>query len=177
MVRHALRIPRTKGARDTTGFVPRSFGFCPRQGILDPDQRQHQGQCNHHTAKDQKPKPRAPGTCGIGRDDPGQRHAGVACKLVQPQRQPALIGPRDVQLRRLGHRPAQPLIDAKEHGGRDDPTPAWGQIDHHRNRNRRDPAQEQHPLTPDAFRQPPGDKVQHTLDHAERNHEGGQQQE
>lgn len=78
----------------------------------------------------------------IGGGDAGDGNAAIARKLIEAEGEPALLGPREVQLCRLTHRPAEPLIDAQQHGRDDDPRPVRSKVDEKRNGKRRDSARE-----------------------------------
>ncbi len=153
------------------------FQTCPGQGLLHPQQGGQSGRAHRSQAEQQQAQACAQLLGKIRSDDARHRHAHVTGELVDADGEAALVAARKIQLRGLGHRPGEALIDAEEDGGSHDPVPGRSMPDHQRNRQRRDPAPEQHGPAPQAFRQAARDEIERALDYAEGDHKTGQQQE
>jgi hypothetical protein len=104
-------------------------------------------------------------------------NANVAGELVQTNDQSALVCVGQIELGRLGHRPAQALVDAEQYRGEHYPRPARREVDDCGDGHCHQPSQDQHPLAPHLLGQAPGDEVHRALDEAERHDEGGQKHE
>jgi hypothetical protein len=81
-----------------------------------------------------------------------QRDPAVAGGLVDAEREAASFGPSEVDLHHHRHGPREPLIDAEQRVGGDDPPPAGRYRDQHRDRHRDRPARDQQPPPPCARR-------------------------
>ena len=123
LLAHRLRIarPQCGGARNgmPLNLVPR-----PGQRLRDGASQAKRGQADDCCAEPQKAMARPQrGCCQVARDDCGDGNADITGELVQPDDEAALVGPREVELGRLRHRPGQALVDAEQDGGEDDPGP------------------------------------------------------
>ena len=73
--------------------------------------------------------PQAVGRGQIAGRQGRQGNGQVTRKFVEAHGQPALLGTNQVHLHNHRRRPAQPLIDAQQHIGKDHPAPTGGQND------------------------------------------------
>jgi hypothetical protein len=107
----------------------------------------------------------------VARGECGQAQRQVASELVQPHRQPAPLWPDQVDLHHHRHRPAQPLVDAQQHVGGDDPAPAGREDQQEGHRQPDQPAPNQDVLAAEAVGQRAREQVDQGLDHAEADDE------
>ena len=93
--------------------------------------------------------------------------AAVAGRLVEPEGQAAALWADEVDLHDDGHRPGQPLVDAEQGVGGDDPGPARRDRDQQRHGQRDRPAEDQQPSAPEPLGADPGGEVGERLGEAE----------
>ena len=101
-----------------------------------------------------------------------QRHADVARRLVQAERQPAPRRTHQIDLHHHGHRPCKALVDAEEQVGDDDPVPRRREADQQRHGQRQRPADDQHPPARVPLGKAAGEEVRDRLAEAEGEDEG-----
>ena len=102
----------------------------------------------------------------------GERDAAVAGGLVEPERQAAAPGADEVDLHHDGHGPGEPLVDAEQDVGSDDPGPARGGGDEQRDGQRGSPAGDQQPPAAGALGERAGAEVGQRFREPERDDEG-----
>ena len=91
-----------------------------------PDEQRRQGKCSDRDArrrhhKDVSRRERRGGQAACRG---GDRHAAIAGSLVQPERQPPLPRPDEVDLHDHRHRPCEALVDPEQRVRGHDPGPA-----------------------------------------------------
>ena len=149
----------------------------PGQGLAHAGEQQRQRQQDAGEAEARECYARLPGGGEVAGEDAGGGHPQVARELVQPDREAALVGARQVELAGLRRRPAQALVDAEQQGRQHDAAPVLGPQHQRRRGQRGEPAGEQHRAAAAAVGEAPGGEVHGALDEAEGDDEGGQQQE
>ena len=82
----------------------------------------------------------------IAGEERGQADGQIAGEFVQADGEAARLRADEVDLHDHRHRPGEPLVDAEQRVGGDDPSPARPPADHERDRQPDQPADDQHRL-------------------------------
>jgi hypothetical protein len=98
-------------------------------------------------------------------------HREIAGELVEPHRHAAPLRPREVDLHDDRRRPRQPLADAEQHVGEQDPVPARRPHEQERHGGGGDPARDEHVLAAEAIGEASSEVVRQRLGDAEHDDE------
>ncbi|AAC82834.1 unknown (plasmid) [Halobacterium salinarum NRC-1] len=117
-----------------------TLGLGVLDGLLNQEDGDEERQYDDHGEEVERFGPQTPLACDDTRDPGADSDASVAERLVDADREPALVGTREVDLRVDRHTPRQRLVDPQQDVPDRDPAPARGEDEDDRQRERRRPS-------------------------------------
>ena len=155
--------------------MPCRLGPRPWQRVLRKQKGRNQCQDNHDQAEAEQTGSRIKAGRKIACDQPRKCYTAVPGKFIDPGCKAALIRTDNVDLAGDRHRPGESLVDTQQHIGGDDPVPGRRVEKYEGDRERDEPAPDQHATTTYRLRKAAGHEIHCAFDEAEADNKCHQQ--